>query len=184
MDDLLIIEMYFDRNEMAIVETDKKYGKLCFKVAHNILSNREDSEECVNDTYLGLWNRIPPTRPKNFMAFICQIVRFLSMKKLDYNLAMKRSTNITESFAELEAILPDDHFSESWECEQVGKIISEFLKREKEDSRNVFIRKYYFLESVKDIADRYSFSESKVKNMLYHMRIKLKNVLKKEGVEI
>ena len=77
MDDLTIIELYFARNEKAIEETDKKYGKLCFSVANNILFNDENSEECVNDTYLSVWNKIPPTRPNSFMAFICQIVRFL-----------------------------------------------------------------------------------------------------------
>ena len=82
MDDLMIIELYFARNEKAIEETDKKYGKLCYSVANNILLNNQDSEECVNDTYLSVWNAIPPTRPKSFMAYICQIVRFLSMKSI------------------------------------------------------------------------------------------------------
>lgn len=184
MDDLTIIELYFARNEKAIEETDKKYGKLCFGVANNILFNDEDSEECVNDTYLSVWNKIPPTRPNNFMAFICQIVRFLSMKKLDFNRALKRSQNITVSYSDLEDVLPSNHFPPDWEYADVGKIISEFLRQEKEDSRNVFIRKYYFFDSISDIAVRYSFTESKVKNMLYHSRIKLREFLKKEGIEV
>ena len=184
MDDLMIIELYFARNEKAIQETDKKYGKLCFSVANNILSNIADSEECVNDTYLSVWNKIPPTRPKNFMAFICQIVRFLSMKKLDFNCALKRSQNMTVSYTELEDVLPSSHFSPDWEYTDIGKIISKFLWQEKEDSRNVFIRKYYFYDSISDIASRYSFTESKVKNMLYHSRIKLRKFLKKEGIEV
>ena len=184
MDDLMIIELYFARNEKAIEETDKKYGKLCYSVANNILLNGEDSEECVNDTYLSVWNAIPPTRPKSFMAYICQIVRFLSMKKLDYNRALKRSQNITVSYSDLENVLPSNHFSPNWEYEDIGRLVSEFLRQEKSDSRNVFIRKYYFFDSVGDIAARYSFSESKVKNMLYHSRIKLKEFLKKEGIEV
>lgn len=184
MDDLEIIELYFARNEKAIEETDKKYGKLCFRVANNILINDEDSEECVNDTYLSVWNKIPPTRPKCFMAFICQIVRFLSMKKLDFNSALKRSQDITISYSDLEDVLPSDHFSTEWEYADVGKIISKFLRQEKEESRNVFIRKYYFFDSISDIAERYSFTESKVKNMLYHTRIKLRECLKKEGIEV
>lgn len=184
MDDLMIIELYFSRNEKAIEETDKKYGKLCFSVANNILFNDEDSKECVNDTYLSVWNKIPPTRPKSFKAFICQIVRFLSMKKMDYNCALKRTQNITVSYSELEDVLPSHRFSPDWEYEDVGKIISKFLRQEKEDSRNVFIRKYYFYDSISDIAERYSFTESKVKNMLYHSRIRLKKILKKEGIEV
>ena len=184
MDDLTIIELYFARNEKAIEETDIKYGKLCFSVANNILFNDEDSEECVNDTYLSVWNKIPPTRPNNFMAFICQIVRFLSMKKLDFNRALKRSQNITVSYSDLEDVLPSNHFSPDWEYADVGNVISEFLREEKEDSRNVFIRKYYFFDSISDIAQRYSFTESKVKNMLYHSRIKLREFLKKEGIEV
>lgn len=184
MDDLTIIELYFARDEKAIEETDKKYGKLCFRVANNILFNDEDSEECVNDTYLSVWEKIPPTRPNCFTAFICQIVRFLSMKKLDYRNALKRSQNITVSYADLEDVMPSSHFSPDCEYADVGKIISEFLRNEKEDSRNVFIRKYYFFDSISDIAERYSFTESKVKNMLYHSRIRLRVILKEEGIEV
>lgn len=184
MDDLMIIELYFARNEQAIKETDMKYGKLCFSMANNILSNEEDSKECVNDTYFGLWNQIPPTRPNNFMAFICKIVRNLSLKKLDFNLAAKRSQNITISFSELEEILPDNRIYPDYGYEEIGRLISNFLRREKKEVRNVFIRKYYFFDSVKDIAELYSFTESKVKNILYHTRNKLREYLKKEGIEI
>ena len=87
MDDLTIIELYFDRSEQAIDETDKKYGKLCRSLAGSILSSDEDAEECVSDAYLSVWNTIPPTRPNNFTAFLCRIVRNLSLKRLDYNTA-------------------------------------------------------------------------------------------------
>ena len=184
MDDLMIIELYFARNEQAIKETDIKYGKLCFSMANNILSNDEDSEECVNDTYLSVWNKIPPTRPNNFRAFICKIVRNLSMKKLEFNRALKRTQNVTVSYTELEEILQDTRTAPEWEYENLGKIISDFLQHEKEDARNVFIRKYYFFDSISDIAERYSFTESKVKNMLYHSRNKLRECLKKEGIEV
>ena len=184
MDDLMIIDLYFARDEQAIKETDIKYGKLCFSMANNILSNDEDSEECVNDTYLSVWNKIPPTRPSNFRAFICKIVRNLSIKKLEFNLRLKRTQNVTVSYAELEEVLPDTRTAPEWEYENLGKIISDFLDSEKEDARNVFIRKYYFFDSISDIAARYSFTESKVKNMLYHSRNKLREILKKEGIEV
>ena len=184
MDDLMIIELYFKRDEKAIKETDKKYGRLCFTVAINILGNDKDAEECVNDTYLSVWNNIPPTRPNNFRAFICKIVRNLSMKKLEFNRALKRTQYVTELYTELEEILPDTRTASEWEYENLGKIISDFLQHEKEDARNVFIRKYYFFDTISDIAKRYSFTESKVKNMLYHSRNKLRECLKKEGIEV
>ena len=107
MNDIMIIDLYYSRNEQAIKETDIKYGKLCFNLADNILRNHQDSEECVNDTYLGVWNTIPPTRPKNFAAFLCKIVRNLSIKRLEFNLAKKRMKNQIDAFDELHNILPD-----------------------------------------------------------------------------
>jgi len=184
MDDQQIIDLYFDRNEQAITETDVKYGKLCHSIAYNILSNREDTEECVNDTYIGVWNAIPPTRPNNFMAFVCRIARNLSLKRLEFLKREKRSADVILSLDELSAVLPDERYAPDVSDEDVGRLISQFLRTQKEDVRNVFIRKYYFFDSVKEIAERYSFTESKVKNMLFYTRNKLKDYLIKEGVEI
>lgn len=184
MDDQKIIDLYFDRNEQAITETDVKYGRLCHSIAYNILSNREDSEECVNDTYIGVWNAIPPTRPNNFMAFVCRIARNLSLKRLEFLKREKRSADVLLSLDELAAVLPDERYAPDASDEDVGRLISQFLRTQKEDVRNVFIRKYYFFDSVKEIAERYSFTESKVKNMLFYTRNKLRDYLIKEGVEI
>ena len=184
MDDLSIIELYFARDEQAIKETDVKYGKLCYRIAHNILNNKEDSEECVNDTYLGIWNAIPPARPNNFMAFICRITRNLSLKRIEAMTRQKRSPEALISLGELEEILPDQNIADGISDEFIGNAISRFLRNEKEDARNVFICKYYFFDSISDIAKRYNFTESKVKNMLYHTRIKLKKFLIREGVEL
>ena len=163
MDDQQIIDLYFDRNEQAITETDVKYGKLCHSIAYNILSNREDSEECVNDTYIGVWNAIPPTRPDNFMAFVCRIARNLSLKRLEFLKREKRSADVILSLDELSAVLPDERYAPDVSDEDVGRLISQFLRTQKEDVRNVFIRKYYFFDSVKEIAERYSFTESRHK---------------------
>lgn len=184
MEDKSIIKLYFERNEEAIVQTDKKYGKLCYSIAYNILNNREDSKECVNDTYNGVWNAIPPTTPFNFTAFICKITRNLSLKRLEFLTRDKRSANFVLSLEELNEILPDERYGVGVNEEDVGKLISEFLRGEKEEIRNVFIRKYYFFDSVKDIAKRFSFTESKVKTMLFNTRKKLKEFLIKEGVTI
>ncbi len=184
MDDFRIIELYFERDEQAIKETDAKYGKLCRSIANNILNNHEDSEECVNDTYVGVWNAIPPTRPSNFMSFVCKITRNLSLRRLEFMKRDKRSADVLLSLDELEAVLPDDRYAPDVSNEHVGKLISKFLRMQKEDVRNVFIRKYYFFDSIGDIADRFGFTESKVKNMLFYTRNKLKKYLIKEGVEI
>lgn len=184
MDDHKIIELYFSRDERAIKETDLKYGKLCHSIANNILKNNEDSEECVNDTYIGIWNTIPPEKPNHFMAFVCKIARNLALKKLESSMRQKRSQATVISLSELEEILSDDSIAADIGNEEIGKAISAFLRKEKADSRKVFIRKYYFFDSISEIAERYGFTESKVKNMLYHTRNKLKEYLIKEGIEI
>ena len=184
MEDNQIVELYFERNADAIKETDSKYGSYCFAIADNILHNREDSEECVNDTYIGVWNAIPPTRPNNFTAFLCKITRNISLKRIEAMARQKRSQSTIVSLDELAEILPDESIGENISNDNLTELISDFLRKEKADVRNVFMRKYYFFDSVGDIAKRYDFTEDKVKSMLYHTRKKLKDYLIKEGVEI
>ncbi len=185
MDDSKIIALYFERNETAIKETETKFGKLCFSISHNILKNRTDAEECVNDTYLGIWNAIPPERPKNFMAFISKIARNISLKRLEYNLAKKRACAEPIEFSELQEVLADESaFFEDHTEEDLGKLIGDFLKTEKESARNVFLRKYWFFDSIEDISKRYHFSESKVKSMLFQTRNKLRQYLINKGVTV
>ena len=112
MDDLSIIELYFARDKQAIKETDAKYGKLCHSIAYNILNNNEDSEECVNDTYIGVWNTIPPTRPNNFMAFVCRITRNLSLKRIEIMARQKRTQATIVSLDELAEVLPDESIAD------------------------------------------------------------------------
>lgn len=184
MDDSYIIELYLARNEQAIKETDVKYGRLCFRIAENILGNKEDSEECVNDTYWKVWNLIPPTIPNNFMAFISKIVRNISLKKNEFIHAQKRTPNVNVAFEELEYILSDDRIANEFDEQDIASLIDDFLRNEKESVRNVFIRRYYFFDSIKEISERYLFTEVKVKNILYHTRKKLRKYLEKEGVRI
>ena len=184
MNDINIIELYFARDEQAIKQTDIKYGRLCHSIAYNILKNDEDSKECVNDTYIGLWNAIPPAKPDNFKAFICKIARNLSLKRLESMSRQKRANSTLISIDELAEILPDESIADNKSDEDIAKLISCFLKTQKEDVRKIFIRKYYFFDSVSDIALRYSFSESKVKSILHRTRAKLKDYLIKEGVKL
>ncbi len=182
MDDLQIIDLYFERNETAIRETELRYGKLCMRIARSILDNEADAEECVNDTWLGVWNTIPPKRPDNLAAYIIRITRNLSLKRVRLNTAQKRTAGVETSLSELEEVLADDRRQPDMGEEQLGLLISEFLRMQSADARNVFIRKYWFFDSTAEIAGRYSFSESKVRSMLYHTRNRLRDYLKKEGV--
>lgn len=184
MEDERIVALYFARDEQAIRETDAKYGKLCHRIAYNVLHSDEDAEECVNDTYIGVWNAIPPQRPENLMAFVCKIARNLSLKRLAFVSRQKRSAGVTVSLEELAEILPDGDVASSVSDEAIGRRINVFLHSQRTEVREVFIRKYYFFDSVAEIAQRYGFTESKVKNMLYHTRKRLKDFLIKEGISI
>ena len=184
MNDHEIIELYFSRDEEAIKQTDLKYGRLCRQISYNILNNQEDAEECVHDAYIGIWNAIPPTRPNHLLSFICKITRNQSLKRLESMTRQKRSQGILVSLDELAEILPDESVADGASDEEIGKLISDFLRSEKEDVRNVFIRKYFFFDSIGEIAKRYDFTESKVKNMLYRTRMKLKDFLIRQGIAL
>ena len=185
MDDRQIIELFTARDETAIKETEREYGRLCYRVAFNILANAEDAEECVNDTLLAVWNQIPANViPGNLKAFVCGIARNLALKRLEYYSAAKRASNAAVPLAELEEIISDNSVPPDNTGENISEAISAFLRQQKPDVRKVFVRRYWFFEPVSDIAKRFSFSESKVKSMLYHTRKKLKNYLAKEGIEI
>ena len=184
IDDIRIIELYFERNEQAIKETDIKYGKLCHKLSYNVLNNRQDSEECVNTTYLEVWNRIPPTRPAKFKAYISIIVRDISIDKLRHLTAKKRSADMVMALDELTEILPDERHAPGRNDEEIGKLLSIFLRKQKEEVQRVFVLKYFYFESNRAIAEKYGFAERKVTNMLARTRNKLKKYLIEEGIYI
>lgn len=185
MDDSGIIDLYWKRSEQAIQETDIKYGKLCMHLARNILVNVEDAEECVNDTYFGAWNAMPPVRPNVLCAFIMRITRNLALKKIEYNTAQKRNPEVEVSLTELDDCISGiENVEHQYEAEVLAKHISDFLRAQDYISRNVFIRRYWFYDSICDIAVRFSMSESKVKSMLFRARNKLKTHLVKEGFDI
>lgn len=184
MEDGKIIDLFFAREEQAISETEQKYGKLCTSVAENVLHNVQDAQECVNDTYLAVWNTIPPTRPQYFGAFLCKITRNLSLKKLEYQNVAKRQAGQVISMDEIETLLPDDRLNPEVAETELSELLNTFLRGEKEMSRNVFLRRYWFFDSIEEISKRYGFSQSKVKSMLFHSRNRLRDFLKKEGIEI
>lgn len=185
MDDKKIIALYWARDENAIKETASKYGKLCTYIAHNILANYEDSEECVNDTYLAVWNAIPDKRPGKLSAFVAKITRNLALKKYEYMSAAKRNSSVVTSLEELGDCVSGTNSTElEMERRYIENSISNFLWQLKEEKRNVFIRRYWYFDSIGHICKSTGFSQSKVKSMLYEIRQKLKKYLESEGIEI
>lgn len=185
MEDSKIIELYWERSEDAIAETELKYGRLCRYIAMNILANNEDSEECVNDTYLGAWNAIPSQKPDRFSAFIGRITRNLALKKYEYISAAKRNPEAVCSLSELEdCISGKDYIENELENRRIEKAVSEFLWQQDEEKRTVFIRRYWYFEPIDSICAHSGFSRSKVTSMLYRTRQKLKAYLESEGIEL
>lgn len=184
MEDQGIIELYFQRSEQAIRETERKYGRYCASISGNILRNRHDAQECVNDTYLQTWNSIPPARPANFPAYLGKIVRNISLNRLKADHAKKRgSGTFYESYEELSACIPSRDMTED-ACDAVllRDCITRWLSTLPAEQRMVFIGRYWYFDSVSTIASRMGFSVSKVKMMLLRLRADLKEQLQKEEI--
>ena len=185
MEDNRIVELYGERNEQAIKETSLKYGGLCTHIAQNILSSYEDSEECVNDTFFAVWNAIPDERPNRFSAFVSRITRNLALKKYEYLSAAKRNPAAITSLDELGDCVSGTNSVESEiEKRHIERTIDKFLWRQSEEKRNVFIRRYWYFDSIENICKSTGFSQSKVKSILYGMRQKLRGYLESEGFEV
>lgn len=186
MEDTDIISLYWARDERAISETAEKYGRYCHSVAYRILQNNEDSEECVNDTYTGAWNSIPPHRPELFSAFLAKITRRLSLNRLRSRLTGKRGAGqYAVTLEELAECIPSAQTTEdTFETHELTRILNEFLENLSAEERRVFLCRYWYLDPVKDIAKRFSYGESKVKMMLKRTREKLLIHLEKEGITL
>ena len=184
MDDARIVELFWQRDEAALAETEAKYGSYCLAIAKGILRDAEDAKECVNDTWLATWNAIPPHRPDVLSTFVGKITRRLSLKKFRDKSADKRGGNaVEESIDEMEDCFPADmRIDEKLDAEELGRLINAFLDTLPADERRVFLRRYWFFDSVADIATRYRFGQSKVKMILKRTRDKLMVCLQKEGV--
>lgn len=184
MTEVQLVELFWNRREEAIAETDAAFGKKLRGLSYRILQNREDSEEVVNDTFLKTWNSIPTARPQNLSAYLCAICRRLSLNMLDWKRAGKRKAEIVAITAEMEQCIPDSREENRLESQQIAEIMNRFLETLPKESRVVFLRRYWFADSVADIAKRYSFTESKVKMQLSRTRARLKDYLEKEGISI
>ena len=184
MNDEEIVDLFWQRDEAAITATSAKYGALCGKIAYGILGNAQDSEEIVNHAYLRLWDAVPPKRPQPFMPFLAKIVRNLALNRLKAEHTQKRRAGeFAVSLDELDECIPDkksDHSS----AEQIRDCLNTFLKGQKPAVRSIFINRYFYCESIEDIAVKTGFSESKVKSALFRLRNKLKDYLESEGISV
>ncbi len=183
LDDSKIIELFFERSEQAIIELSNKYGSVCTKVANNILNNRQDAEECVNDAYLGAWNTIPPQKPNPLLSYVCRIVRNLAIKKYHSNTAVKRNSIYDVALDELENCFPDStSVEEEISSGEIVRFIDDFLQTLDKENRIMFVRRYWYSDSISEIAELFHTSKHNVSVRLSRTREKLRKYLIKEGV--
>ena len=184
MEDTQIIELYWARNEKAIAETDRAYGRQLHALANRILQNREDAEENVSDTYMRTWETVPPQRPRFFSAFLSKICRNLALDRLDWRNAAKRNAEVVALTQEMELCIPDGGYDRKMEGREIGRVMEAFLNTLPKESRLIFLRRYLYVDTIGEIAKRYGISESKVKMQLHRTRAKLCTYLEKEGIHV
>ncbi|MFD2114600.1 RNA polymerase sigma factor [Paenibacillus yanchengensis] len=185
MEDQEIVHLYLQRSQQAILETKRKYGAYCRTIARNILSSARDMEECENDTYLAVWNAIPPTKPRKLSVFLGRIIRNIALDKHSYNTAKKRYREFEVILSELESCLAStDTVETAFEAGELANEINHFLYGIEEQARNLFIRRYWYSDSIANLSIRFNMSNSKVKSILFRTRNKLRAYLVKEGVNL
>ena len=184
MEDNAIIELFFDRSEQAIRELDGKYGKVCHSLSYNILHSSQDAEECVNDAYLGAWSAIPPARPNPLLAFLCRIVRNLSLMRYHAGKAAKRGGgSYTVALEELEECLASPRTVEGeLEEQELVRLIEDFLETLSPENRVLLMRRYWFSDSYGEIAARTGLSEKNVSVRLTRIRKQLRHYFEERGV--
>ncbi len=186
MDDNRIVELYLLRDETAIKHTSEKFGSRLRSLAYGITNDRQTAQECENDTYMEAWNAIPPHEPRSYLyAFLARITRHISLNCCRERSRLKRSAFICELSAELEQCIPaPDDVERHIDAMAMSEAINGFLGMLDEEKRNIFIRRYWYLDSIADISKRFALSESKVKTTLFRCRGKFREYLEKEGYAI
>ena len=185
LDDREIIELFFERSEQAIIELSDKYGPICRKIADNILNDRQDAEECVNDAYLGVWNAIPPQRPERLPSYVCRIVRNLAVKKYHENTAQKRNSNYAAALDEIAECFPSPASVEGeLEAKETAGIVNDFLETLDRPTRVLFVRRYWHCDSIGELAGLFRTSRHSVSVRLSRTRKALKKYLIEKGVSL
>ena len=188
MEDREIVDLFFQRSEDAIVQLTRKYGGLMQRVAYGLLQNEEDAKECVNDACLGAWNAIPPAKPEPLSSFVCRITKNIAVNRLRSKKAKKRNAALEQSLEELEDLegsLPSAKTVEdAWSERQLTETIERFLDGLDQKNRVLFVKRYWFVESVETIAKELSMRENSVAVRLLRLREKLRNYLEKEGIQL
>ena len=185
MDDSRILELFFARSEQAISELSKKYGKLCLHIAGNILGNPCDAEECVNDAYLGVWNSIPPQKPNPLQAYLCKIVRNIAVTRYHSNTAVKRNSHYDVALEELQDCLCSADTPElALEAKELSHLLDRFLAALDTRSRVMFVRRYWYSDSIIKIAEDFRMKPNSVSVQLSRIRNKLRRFLTQEGYRI
>lgn len=183
MEDVQIIDLLFRRDPAALEAVEARYGKKCLASACRILPDRRDAEECVSDVWLRLWHAIPPERPRSLAAYIACIVRRVALDRCDYNKAAQRRSDLTVAFEELEGCLPaEDTAAASLQRQEFARVLNDFLWQLTRQSRTYFIRRYWYGESIREIADACGAGEEKIKSSLFRTRQRLRQRLEKEGM--
>lgn len=183
MEDTQIVELYLQRQEAAIACTAEKYGPRLRGVSMTIVQDAQTAEECENDTYLQAWNTIPPHAPRNYLfAFLARIIRHISIDRCRHRTRLRRSAYVQELSGELQCCIPGpDDTERRMDAIALGQIISAFLRTQPEQTRNVFIRRYWYMDDIAAIAHRFGMTQSKIKSMLFRSRNALRQHLEKEG---
>ena len=185
MEDIQIINLYFERNELAIKETSAKYGTFCNHIAMNILGIQEEAEECVNDSYYVVWNKIPPTIPESFKAFIGRITRNIAISRYRAMKAKKRYSSMEILLSELNDCVPaTDNIEESIEVKELATYITEWLEQLAVEDRVLFVRRYWYGDEVKSLAKKCNVSSTKMVQKLFRLRNSLKKTLEQKGVRL
>lgn len=186
MEDSKIVDMYLARDEGAINVTAEKYGNKLKSIASGIVEDEHVAEECENDTYLKAWTSIPPHEPRTYLfSFLAKITRHISLDRCRERNRIKRNFNLIALTSEMELCLPSsEDVSKHVDAKILGALISKFLREQPEEKRNIFIRRYWYMDSISDIANKFNLKESKVKTMLHRLRNDLKDYLTKEGYTV
>ena len=183
MNDREIVDLYWQRSEQAIEETDRKYGRYCHIIAYNILENSEDSEECVDDTWMSAWNSMPDKRPEHLSPFLGRITRNFALKKIAHRNAKKRGGEVTAALEEMDECIPSGYDLENdLEDRELSRAIDSFLEQLPEKEQLVFVSRYWFMTPEREIAEKAGMSRSGVSAMLKRIRNKLKTYLESEGL--